>query len=63
MIDDKVLLRSFNIRTLRSKKKIDHKQLEFFEVVKRIESQAYLLDLFERYDSIHFVFHVFLLES
>ena len=63
MINDKVLLRSLNIRTLRSKKKIDHKQLKSFEVVKRIKSQAYLLDLFERYDSIHFVFHVFLLES
>ena len=63
MMSDKVLLRSLNIRTLRSKKKIDHKQLKSFEVVKRIESQTYLLDLFERYDSIHSMFHVFLLES
>ena len=63
MISDKVLLRSPNIRTLRSKKKIDHKQLESFEVVKRIKSQTYLLDLLEKYDSIHFVFHIFLLES
>ena len=59
---NKVLLRSVNIRTLRSKKKIDHRQLSFFEILEKIETQTYKLNLSSRYEIIHFIFHVFLLK-
>ncbi len=59
---DKVLLRSINIHTLRSKKKIDHRQLRSFRILKKIDTQAYKLELSERYDVIHSIFHVSLLK-
>ncbi len=59
---DKVLLRSINIRTLRPKKKIDHRQLRPFRILEKIGTQAYKLELPERYGAIHPVFHVSLLE-
>ncbi len=59
---DKVLLRSINIYTLRSKKKIDHKQLRSFRILKKINMQAYKLELFKKYDAIHSIFHVSLLK-
>ncbi len=59
---DKVLLRSINIRTLRPKKKIDHRQLRSFRILKKIGTQAYKLELPERYDAIHSIFHVSLLK-
>ena len=61
--EEKMLLRDVNIRILRFKKKIDHRQLNFFEIVKKINTQTYELDLFEQYKFIHFVFHVSLFES
>ena len=57
-----MLLRDINIRTLSFKKKIDYKQLNFFEIVKKINTQIYELNLFEQYKFIHFVFYVFLFE-
>ncbi len=59
---DKVLLQSINIHTLQSKKKIDYKQLRSFRILKKINMQAYKLELSERYDTIHLIFHVFLLK-
>ncbi len=35
---DKVLLQSINIYTLRSKKKINHKQLKSFRILKKIDT-------------------------
>ena len=61
--EKKMLLRDVNIRILRLKKKIDHRQLSFFEIVKKINTQTYEFDLFEQYKFIYFVFHVFLFES
>ena len=61
-IKDKVLLQSINIHTLQSKKKIDHKQLRSFRILNKIDIQAYKLELFERYDAIHSIFHVSLLK-
>ena len=61
--EKKMLLRDVNIRTLRLKKKIDHRQLNSFEIVKKIDTQTYELNLFEQYRFIHFVFHVSLFES
>ena len=45
----KVLLQSLNISTLRSKKKLDHRQLGSFEVLEKISTQTYKLDLPSRY--------------
>ncbi len=59
---DKVLLWSINIHTLCSKKKIDHRQLRSFRILKKIDMQAYKLELFEKYDAIHSIFHVSLLK-
>ncbi len=59
---DKMLLQSINIHTLRSKKKIDHKQLKSFRILKKINMQAYKFKLSEKYDAIHSIFHVFLLK-
>ena len=60
--ENKMLLRNLNIRTFRSKKKIDHRLLNFFEIIKKIEIQIYRLNFSTKYDAIHFVFHVFLLK-
>ena len=60
---EKVLLRDINIRILRFKKKIDHKQLKSFEILKRIDTQTYKLKLSAIYERVHFVFHVSLLKS
>ena len=62
LLGEKVLLRSLNIRTLRPKKKIDHRQLGPFTIIEKIGTQAYRLDLPEKYGAIHNVFHVSLLE-
>ena len=61
--DEKVFLRNINIRTLRSKKKIDHRQLKFFTVIEKVNSQTYRLKLSKKYDVIHNVFYVSLLKS
>ena len=61
--DEKIFLRNINIRTLRFKKKIDHHQLKFFIVIKKINSQAYHLKFLKKYDVIHNVFHVLFLKS
>ncbi len=45
-----------------SKKKIDHRQLKSFRILKKIDMQAYKLELSERYNVIHLIFHVFLLK-
>ena len=47
---------------LQSKKKIDHKQLKSFRILKKINMQAYKLKLFEKYDAIHLIFYVSLLK-
>ncbi len=59
---DKVLLWSINIHTFWSKKKIDHRQLKSFRILKNIDMQAYKLELSEKYDAIHLIFHVSLLK-
>ncbi len=45
-----------------SKKKIDHRQLKSFRILKKINMQAYKLELFEKYNAIHLIFHVSLLK-
>ena len=57
-----MLLQSINIHTFYSKKKIDHRQLKSFKILKKINMQAYKLELSEKYDAIHLIFHVFLLK-
>ena len=56
-------MRSVNIRTLRLKKKLNYKQFELFEILKKINSQVYKLNLFIKYDKIHFIFYISLLKS
>jgi len=59
---DKVLLQSINIYMLRSKKNINHRQLKSFKILKKINMQAYKLELSEKYNAIHLIFHVSLLK-
>jgi transposase InsO family protein len=59
---DKVLLSSKNIKTIRSSQKLDHRFLGPFEIIKKIGTQAYQLQLPTKYSRIHDVFHVSLLE-
>ena len=61
--NEKVFLRSINIRTLHFKKKIDHRQLKSFIVIEKVNSQTYRLKLSKKYDVIYNVFHVSLLKS
>ena len=61
--DKKVFLWSINIRTLRFKKKIDHRQLKFFTIIEKVSSQTYHLKLSKKYDVIYNVFHVSFLKS
>ena len=60
---NRVLLRSVNIRTLRFKKKLNYKQFRFFEILKKISSQVYKLNLYIKYDKIYFIFYISLLKS
>ena len=59
---NKILLRNLNIRILRLKKKFDYKQFESFEVLKKINTQIYKLNLFIKYKRIHFIFYMSLLK-
>ena len=61
-VGEKVLLSSKNIKTIRSSQKLDHRFLGPFEITKKVGSQAYELDLPLKYNRIHNVFHVSLLE-
>jgi hypothetical protein len=56
-----VWLNASNISTTCPSKKLDRKRLEPFKVVKRIELQAYELDLPMTMRHIHNVFHISLL--
>ena len=61
--DEKVFLRNINIRTLRFKKKIDHRQLKFFIIIEKVNSQTYRLKLSKKYNVIYNVFYVSFLKS
>jgi hypothetical protein len=61
-IGEWVLLSAANIITTQPSKKLAHRRLGAFKVKRRIGRQAYELDLPPRYESIHNVFHVSLLE-
>ena len=56
------MLRSINIRTLRLKKKLNHRQLGPFKVLEKIDKQAYKLELPTRYGRIYPIFYVLILE-
>ena len=60
---NKVLLRNVNTRTLRFKKKLNYKNFKSFEILKKINSQTYKLNLIIKYDKIHFIFYISLLKS
>ena len=62
-IKDKILLRELNIRIYRFKKKIDQRMLESFSILKRVNIQVYLLNLSTKYEIIHSIFHIFLLNQ
>ncbi|MBW0556109.1 hypothetical protein O181_095824 [Austropuccinia psidii MF-1] len=59
---DKVWLASKNIKTTRPTKKLSERWLGPFEVLKKICSHAYNLNLPQQWRSVHPVFHVSLLE-
>ena len=62
-VENKVLLRELNIRTYRLKKKIDHKILKSFSILKKINIQIYLLNLSTKYEIIYSIFYISLLKS
>ena len=57
-----VLLSAENLKTTQLSKKLAHRRIGPFEVIKRYSKQAYELKLPPRYKTIHNVFHVSLLE-
>ncbi|MBW0489041.1 hypothetical protein O181_028756 [Austropuccinia psidii MF-1] len=59
---DKVWLASKSIKTTRPTKKLSERWLGPFEVIKKIGSHAYHLNLPQQWKSVHPVFHVSLLE-
>ncbi|MBW0574037.1 hypothetical protein O181_113752 [Austropuccinia psidii MF-1] len=59
---DKVWLASKNIKTTRPTKKLSERGLGPFEVLKKIGSHAYNFKLPQKWESVHPVFHVSLLE-
>ena len=61
--NEKIFLRNINIRILRFKKKIDHRQLKFFIVIEKVNSQTYHLKLLKKYNVIHNMFYVSFLKS
>ena len=61
-IDKKVMLRITYLKTKRSCKKLDHKLLNLYEIVQKIELQTYKLKLSSSH-KMHSVFHVSLLKS
>lgn len=61
-IGDEVYLRAKNIKTVRPNVKLDHRQLGPFVVIDVIGTQSYKLQLPQRYQQLHPVFHVSLLE-
>ena len=61
-IGEKVLLSARNIRTRRTSAKLSDKFLGPFAITKRVGSNAYHLELPVKYERLHPVFHVSLLE-
>ena len=61
-IGDEVYLRAKNIKTVRPNVKLDHHQLGPFVVIDIIGRQSYKLQLPQRYQQLHPIFHVSLLE-
>ena len=56
------MLSAKNLKQKKSSKKLSNKMIEFFRIQELIDKQMYRLDLSVIY-RVHFVFHVFLLES
>ena len=44
-------------------KKINHRQLKFFIIIEKVNSQTYCLKLSKKYDVIYNIFHVLFLKS
>ncbi len=61
-VDDLVMLSAKNLKQKKLSKKLLNKMIEFFHIQEFIDKQTYCLDLLIIY-RVHFVFHVFLLES
>ena len=56
------MLSAKNLKQKRFNKKLSHKFLDSFRILKSFDTQTYRLTLFSTY-RIHSIFHVFLLES
>ena len=61
-VGSKVWLNAKNIKTKRPMKKLDHRRLGPFKIVKQISSHAYRLELPAALKLLHDVFHIDLLE-
>ena len=61
-IENKIMLFTKNFKNTKFKKKLFYKFTRFFEIKNVVESQIYRLCLLDQW-KIHFVFHIFLLES
>ena len=58
-----MFLRNINIRILRFKKKIDYRQLKFFIIIEKINSQTYRLKFSKKYNIINNMFYMLFLKS
>ena len=61
-VKNKILLNSKNITLNQFVKKLNYKFYDSFKIKKSIAKQFYKLKLFKNFQSIHNVFHVFLLK-
>ena len=58
MISDIIILNNRNIKTIKSNKSFDHKNLKSFKIIKIYDNSIYHLKLSTSMRKLHFVFHL-----
>ena len=58
MINDIIMLNNRNIKTIKSNKSLNYKNLRFFKIIKVYDNSIYYLKLSILIKRFHFVFHL-----